>query len=563
MARRIRWQILIAAVSSLLVLGLMGYLALTTAAVARPLAGGAYVEGVAAAPQQINPLISDPTASPADADLQALLFDGLMRIGPDGLPEPALAQSWDVNDAGTVYTFTLRTDTTWHDGAPLSADDVLFTLRAVQSRSFGGNPAVADIWRNVLIDKVGDRSVRCTLGAPFAAFLSRATFPILPAHLLRDIPPEQWAAAAFSRKPVGTGPYQLQELTAEHALLRANPGYYGGRPFIDTIELRFFGSAQAALAALVRGDIMGLGFSSASELGQLNLPRSAVRHTLPLASYSVLTFNLRSEPLSDQGLRRALAEGLDKDELIARALGDQAQRLDTPILPGWWAATPDAAWYPYDQPRAADALTALGYAPQNDGVRAKDGHPLTLPLITDHAQDRVAAAQEIARQWGALGVKVEIEQLDPPILRQRLVEHNFTLALHGWQRLGADPDVFELWHSSQASSGDNYAGLQDAQIDELLSSARQDSDIAERSAAYAEFQKRWIDLAPSITLYQPLYIYAASSQLDGLDIPAANDTSPNVASSRLLLDAENRFRSVGRWFLRSSREIRGDLRQSP
>lgn len=563
MARRIRWQILIAAVSSLLVLGLMGYLALTTAAVARPLAGGAYVEGVAASPQQINPLLSDPTASPADADLQALLFDGLMRIGPDGLPEPALAQSWDVNDAGTVYTFTLRADTTWHDGAPISADDVLFTLRAVQSRSFGGNPAVADIWRNVLIDKVGDRSVRCTLGAPFAAFLSRATFPILPAHLLRDIPPEQWAAAAFSRKPVGTGPYQLQELTAEHALLRANPGYYGGRPFIDTIELRFFGSAPAALAALVRGDIMGLGFSSASELGQLNLPRSAIRHTLPLASYSVLTFNMRGEPLSDQGLRRALAEGLDKDELIAQALGGQAQRLDTPILPGWWAATSDAVWYPYDQQRAADALTALGYEPQGDGVRARDGKALELPLITDRAPDRVAAAQEIARQWGALGVKVTIEQLDAPILRQRLVEHNFTLALHGWQRLGADPDVFELWHSSQASGGDNYAGLQDDQIDELLANARQDSDIAERSASYAAFQRRWIDLAPSITLYQPLYIYAASSQLDGLDIPSASDSAPNVASSRLLLDAEDRFRSVGRWFLRSSREIRGDLRQSP
>ena len=150
----------------------------------------------------------------------------------------------------------------------------------------------------VRLCKVGDRSIRCTLGAPFAPFLSRATFPILPAHLLRDIPPDQWASAAFSRKPVGTGPYKLTELTTDHALLAANPGYYGGRPFIDTIELRFFPGAPAALAALARGDIMGLGFPSTGELGQSNLPRTAVRHTIPLASYTMLTFNLRDGPLA-------------------------------------------------------------------------------------------------------------------------------------------------------------------------------------------------------------------------------------------------------------------------
>src|SRR5262249_52373092 len=157
----------------------------------------------------------------------------------------------------------------------------------------------------------------------------------------------------------------------------------------------------------------------------------------PLANYTVLTFNLRDGPLADQGVRRALAEGLDKDALIARGLDGQAVRLDTPILPGWWAASQEAVWYPYEEQRAADALTSLGYTTQSNGVRAKDGKPLVLPLITDDAPDRVAAALDIVHQWGALGVKVEVEQLDAATLRQRLAEHNFTLALHGWQRLGS------------------------------------------------------------------------------------------------------------------------------
>src|SRR4051794_21566506 len=106
----------------------MGYLAVTTAAVPRPLSGGAYVEGVVGVPQQLNPLGRNPRRDPIAADIRALIFDGLMRIGADGLHEPALAESWEVDDPGVVYTFTLRNNLTWHDGTPLTADDALFTL---------------------------------------------------------------------------------------------------------------------------------------------------------------------------------------------------------------------------------------------------------------------------------------------------------------------------------------------------------------------------------------------------------------------------------------------------
>jgi len=494
----------------------MAYLAVTTAAVPRPLSGGAYVEGVVGAPQQLNPLVSDPARDPVAADIRALLFDGLMKIGPDGLPEPALAESWEVDDAGVVYTFTLRNDVVWHDGTPLTVEDALFTLRAVQNRGFAGDPSISAIWRDILIDKVGERSIRCKLVAPFAPFLSLATFPILPAHLLSALQPDQWAGAAYSLKPIGTGPYRLNEINAEHALLDANPRYFSGRPFVESIELRFFANPQAARSALNRGEIQGLGFLGTSDLSQINLPRGFTRHVLPLDSAVQLAFNLRSGPLADEGLRRALAEGLDKGELIKRALDGQVSPLDTPILPGWWAASPKIIWYPPDQQRAADVLTSLGYTLGSDGVRTRDGKPLSLPLITSGEADRVAAANEIARQWGQLGVRVEIETLDADALRQRLEDRDFTLALYGLQRLGTDPDVYEQWHSSQADRGNNYAGLQDEQIDELLFNARRDLDIAARAPSYEAFQRRWIELAPSIMLYQPLFVYVATSDLEGL-----------------------------------------------
>ncbi len=566
MARRIRWQILIAAISSVLVLSLMGYLAVTTAAVPRPISGGAYIEGVVGVPQQLNPLVSDPARDPVAADIRALLFDGLMRIGPDGLPEPALAESWEVDDAGVSYTFTLRNDVTWHDGLPLTADDALFTLRAIQKRGFAGDPSISAIWRDILIDKVGERSIRCKLAAPFSPFLSLMTFPILPAHLLGDLLPEQWAGAAYSLKPIGTGPYRLTEINAGHALLDANPRYFGGRPFVDSIELRFFPNLQAMRSALNRSEIQGLGFLGTNDLSQFNLPRGFTRHTLPIDSAVQLAFNLRSGPLADQGLRRALAEGLDKNELIKRTLDGQVSLLDTPILPGWWAASPKITWYPPDPQRAGDALTSLGYTLGSDGVRVRGGKPLTLPLITSGEADRVAAANEIVRQWGQLGVRVEVQTLDADTLRQRLTDHDFTLALYGIQRLGADPDVYEQWHSSQADRGNNYAGLQDEQIDELLFNARRDLDIATRAPSYEAFERRWVELAPSIMLYQPLYVYVATSDLEGLGFEKPSGLIPpesgasDIAASQLLIGREGRYRNLVRWFIRSAREIHGELR---
>lgn len=559
MARRIRWQLLIAALSSLVVLGLMSYLAITAASVARPVSGGAYVEALTDTPQQLNPLVASAASDPAAADIQALVFDGLIRIRADGLPEPALAQFWKADEQGLVYTFTLRSDVTWHDGTPLTVDDVLFTLRAVQGPAFAGDPSFGAVWRTVLVDRAGEDSIRCRLETPFAPFLRFATFPILPAHLLQDVPPEQWGSVEFSRRPVGTGPFQLQELTAERATFAANPRYFGGRPFIDQLELRFFANQQSALAALTREEIDGYGFLGGGELAQYNPPRGVARHTVPLDSYSILTFNLRQGPLADVGLRRALALGLDKDQLIDQALGGQGARLDTPILPGWWVASPDVSWYPADAAQAEDTLESLGYVRGADGARARDGQPLALRLVTDGQPERASAAQEIVRQWGALGVRVDVEQLDGAELQRRLAAHEFEIALHGWQRLGPDPDIFALWHSTQADDGLNYAGLQDEQIDALLETARQEPDRVARAAAYDEFQTRWVELAPSITLFQPLFTYDTDANLRGTPFGEPDESAAPPAAA-LLYGRESRFRSVAAWYIRSAREIRGDLR---
>ena len=556
MSRRIRLQIVITVISSMLVLGLMAYVAVTRAAVSRPIEGGAYIEGIPSIPTTLNPLVSDTTTDLAAADVHAVIFDGLVRVGLDGGFEPGLAEKWEIDPNGLVYTFTLRPDVTWHDGTAFGVEDVLFTLRSVQGPAFTGSPSVATVWRTVLVERAGDMSIRCKLQAPFAPFLKYATIPMVPAHLLADVPPEQWANSAFSQKPIGTGPYQITEISADAIALAANPAYYLGRPLINTLTLRFYQDESLAFAALTRGEVSGLAFVGTGPLGAYQTPRGVVRRAASIDAYTVLSFNLRNAPFDDVIFRRQIAQAIDREDLISRLLADRATRIDTPILPGWWAYNPAAVWYIPSKERAAQGLDTLGYIAGDDGMRSRNGRPLAFELLVDGATDRKAAADDIAAQLGQVGIAVTVTVLDADTLRQRLETGEFDMALHGWQRLGADPDVYELWHSSQVNIGRNYAGLQDQVIDDALSLARIQSDLESRTQLYADFQQRWIDLAPSIIMYQPLEVFATVSDLGGTALTTRTDM-PGMMN--LLAGRDARFRNLTHWFVTRSQEISGEI----
>ncbi|MCU0491759.1 MAG: peptide ABC transporter substrate-binding protein [Chloroflexaceae bacterium] len=557
MARRIRWQIVIASASALLVLGLMLRLALANTSLASPLAGGTYREAVLGAPVQVIPLLNDPLADPSGRDLSALLFDGLMRIGADGLPEPALAESYEVDSSGELYTFRLRRGVTWHDGQPFTANDVVFTLRALRDPNFNGDASLKALWDNVLVDRVDDETVTFRLRSAYAPFPVVARLPMLPAHLLEATPVEQWATSPYARQLVGTGPYILESLDTQQARLRANPNYFGGRPLIDTIELRFAVTPESALGSLTRGEVEAFG-ATADELGDPVLPQNLRRIDVPMDEYVVLLFNMRRPLLDDLPVRQALAHSLNKDELISQALANRVSRLDTPILPGWWAADEASRWYDYDPDTTSRILGEVGFTPGTDGVLSRAGERMAFSLITDGEANRLAAARDIARQLGQAGIQVNVEELSREELRQRLRDHDFDMALQGWSRLGPDPDnIYGLWRSNQADGGLNYAGLQDEQIDQLLSGARTETELTARGADYAAFQQRWIELAPSIVLYQPLYSFVFDAQLGGLNF----DAEASSTLTPLLVGREDRYRTVMRWFVNSSVEIRSNLRQ--
>ncbi len=554
MARRIRWQIAIALTGIAVVVILFGRLAALSASTNNPASGGSYSEAIVGAPALPIPLLNDPVTDPAGRALISLIFEGLTRIGIDGLIEPALAEGYTVDATGEIYTFTLRPGLRWHDGAPLTADDVVFTLRALQELDRAGEPAAASFWRTVLIERLDTRTVRFTLAGPFAPFPALARVPILPAHLLRNISPAEWPTSEFARQLIGSGPFRLAELRSDSALLTANPTYYSGRPFLDQIELRFFATAEAAIAALNRGDVMSFAERWGVNLRSADLPGEKQRAILPIDEYTILTFNLRLPLFQEIPLRRALALGLNRDALIETVIRGLAQPIDTPLLPGSWADNPALRLPAFHPVTAAERLAEIDYEPGNDGIRQRGRQRLSFTLLVDQDERRLAVASAIAEQWQALGVEVTVEAVDSPTLLSRLRSGDFMAAIHTWTRIGPDPDPYSLWHSSQASGGLNYAGLSDRQIDGLLEQARAEPELVARAELYNAFQQRWLELTPAIPLYQPLYVIVTSSNVQGRAVAGTD------SANQILFGAEDRFRDVRRWFVNSYRRLEGDLR---
>lgn len=179
-----------------------------------PAADVVYREGTIGRPSSINPLTA---RTQADRDLVALVFSGLVALGPDGSYRPDLASAWTVDDKGKTWTFTIRDDARWHDGQPVTAADVVFTVNVLKDPAYTG-PLGAS-WREVTATAVDERTVRLELTTPIGGFLQAATVGLLPAHLLEGAPIETLADDPFSIQPVGSGPFVLTSWNAESASL--------------------------------------------------------------------------------------------------------------------------------------------------------------------------------------------------------------------------------------------------------------------------------------------------------------------------------------------------------
>lgn len=540
MTRHIRWQILLIIVGAVLVAILLTYLAFNYTTVLRPGHGGTYVEGIAGFPRYINPLLSG--YNDVDRDICALMFSGLTRLNSYGEVEPDLARAWEVTPDGLSYTFYLRSSAQWHDGTPLTADDVVFTIGLLQASDFPGPPELgATLWRTVNIEKIDRRTVRFTLPEPYAPFLDYTSVSILPAHLMRGIHAGALPAAQFNIRPVGSGPFQLEELEVEGDTITAMvlekfPDYYRARPYLDRVQLRFYPSYQAAFSAYAAGEVEGVG-----GIATADLPRAPgdlfSAHT---AEYGLVFLNLNRSDLpffQEPEVRQALLYALDRQQIIDTALDGQALITHSPLLPGTWAYKTDIPRYEYDPDKANRLLDEAGWVRResDEGARRNEGQRLAFTLLTSTEPQRIEVAQMLAQQWATVGVTVTVETAPPLEVREALEQRRFEAILVHLTQPG-DPDPYPFWHETQVENGQNYAGFEHRRISEITEQARIITDQERRRELYDEFQQLFAQEVPALLLYVPVYTYGVDERIHDVQVGP-------------LVHPSDRFRTISKWWI--------------
>lgn len=489
----------------------------------------------------MNPLFA--SSNPTDGDIASLVFSGLVRLAADGTPQPDLAERWEISGNGTVYAFHLRKGVAWQgeEAAPVTSDDVVFTFRAISDPGFKGDPALAQLMQGVVVTARDESTVEFQLEQAYAPFLAYLTVGVLPEHLLRELDANSLYNAPFNARPVGTGPYAFAGRTGDGVVLKANPTYHFGPPRISTLEFRVYNGESELTEALRRGEIDGALLGPevpAQDIALLRGDGRFVLHDVQTTSMLMLYVDTRSPLFADRDVRLALARGLNVRSLIDDKAGGRGIEAATGIATGSWAYN-EMEVPGFSPGAAASALEVAGWQRGRDGIRRKGDVRFAFTISTSNDPRRVALAEDIARQWRAIGAAVEVQALaEDTYLEEHVLARQFEAALVEIDS-GPDPDPYPFWHSTQiAEPGRNLASFSEATMDNVLERARQTTDVERRRELYELFQGYLIAAAPAVPLFTPVLTYAQSAQTRGFE--------PSV-----LFTPASRFANVNAWYLRT------------
>ena len=429
----------------------------------------------------LTPATLDPRSASGDSEIAILnaLYDYLIETDAAANLAPRLASSWDLSDDGLTYTLQIREDATWHDGSPVTVDDVLWTIQWHRD----SESTVASLLSSVESIAAGEgNTVVITLGESNPDFLYNLTdnkFVILKSGA-------ENVGEAFN----GSGPFRLEELIpGDRAIMSANADYWGGMPSIERLEFIFFDDQQAGIAAVQGGTADGiLRLDNSSFLGfgaDVNFNTTDI----PTSGHHLARIRSDRAPGNDVRVRQAFKLATDRDAIWERVqLGFGALGKDSPIGPAFGQYFLAEAEVPARDPAAAAALLAEAGYP--------DGLDMTLHVPNSGTWPDLAIA--FAAQWEEAGIRVEIQLEDE---NSYWVEDwmQVDLGVTGWGARPIPQLYLDLAYHSEAPWNESH--YSDARVDELIELARASLDQAGRTAAYKEIQQILLDSGPVVVPY--------------------------------------------------------------
>ncbi len=510
-----------------------------------PAKGGSIHEGYVGSPLFVNPLLAN---SDTDRDLSALVFAGLMRPSNEGLV-PELAKRYEISDDGRAYTFYIRDDATFHDGFPVTADDIIFTIESVRNPLLK-SPRRSD-FEGVGIERVDDLTVRFMLPEPYAPFLESTTLGIIPKHIWGTLSPSEFAHNRLNLEPIGAGPFRADEILRSRSEIpeayrfSAFPRYVLGRPYVSEIVIHFYSDEESMRAAYAHGDIEAMQGIAPEHLSQLVNNNGAVV-TAPLPRVFALFFNQNKNTLlADPKVRSALSVATPRDQIIGDILSGYGTPLFGPIPPNVPGYVPLHLDTSTEEGEASLILSRGGFKKGEDGVlvrKTKTGtERMAFVVAAPNTPELKRVADAVVAAWQALGIEVTLKIFEPSDLTQNVIRpREFEILLFG-EIVGREVDLFAFWHSSQRNDpGVNIALYTNREADELLEEARATLDPDLRTKKHMEFVEEVIADVPAAFLYAPDFIYVIPKTLGGVSLSG-------------LSSASERYMNVHQWFLQTER----------
>jgi len=533
-----------------------------------PAEGGSLQEGVVGAARFINPLLA---ISDADRDLTALIYGGLLRATAKGEIIPDLAKEYLVSEDGLSYTFILKDNLLWHDGEPITSDDIVFTIKKVQDSALKSTKRAS--WEGVSVKKIDDKTIIFTLKQKYSPFLENTTLGILPRHIWENISSEQFGFSKFNVEPIGSGPYRVGSIKHNSSGI---PEYYDlvsfqyfslGRPFIPTLKIRFYSNEERLLKAFEKGEIGAINAISSQKITSLNIKDSRITTYVLPRVFGVFFNQSQNTIFTSLSVRSALQKAVNREAIIEDVLLGYGTPIRGPLPPGSLGFIPKEEEVTEDDEDGVDedsstiteeedatktseegvareeaesnletekissslkearAILARGGWVMNEetGIFEKKTKKTTtilkFSIATSDAQELKSTALSIKKTWEDLGAVVDLKIFTSSDLNHNVIRPRKYDALFFGEIIGRESDPFAFWHSSQRNDpGLNIALYANITADKLLEEGRVVFDKEERIKIYQKFEEEVRGDIPAIFIYSPDFIYVVPKKIKGIDV---------------------------------------------
>lgn len=509
--------------------------------------GGTYIEAVSESPHNLNPLLA---TNDSDRDFSRLIFSSLLKYNEKSELVPDLAASYEISKDRKTYTLKLKEGVLWHDGEPFNAEDVVFTIDAVQNPEY--NSPLRTSWQGVKVETSDKNTIILTLKTPYGAFVENlALLGILPKHVWSKVIPQNFPLADFNLKPIGTGPYRFVKLQKDSlgritsVNLTANPDYFSP-PLIKNLVFKFYFSEEETVSAFNRKEVDGLFLQTAQNKNQVRgLDSSFVFSLRSLKTYA-LFFNTDDPILKDKNVRLAINYAVNREELLNKLLNSEGKIAVGPIPPGLPGSSPDITGYDFNPKKAGEILEKAGWARNENGIYAKklnkkdkEATPLKFSIVTAKSLQLVAVL--IRDYLKNVGIEADLKIVLPSELQQNYLRtKNYNAILFGESYTNSiDPYIY--WHGTAIKDpGRNLSLYNNKKVNKILEDARQITDPVKRAQKLENFQKSVLSDAPAVFLYSPNYIYVVKN------------TTKNINLVNLAIPS-SRFSKINEWYIETKR----------